>query len=302
LHSPGPETGKLSYDRYEAVLELYQAENAVQIAQSLGAGQFAPESYNKAVTLLSQARDLNARKMDTHAIVSAAREATQMAEDARTIALKRRDEERHQQELQQSRDQGELRRQPPSQTEEAQAERLAPPPPPPPQRAAVAPPPPPSPDRSTQQNAKQNAQQQVRAQLFAQLNNTLATRDTPRGLVVTINDSMFEPGNGRLRVVASQPLASLAAILASHPGLRVRVEGYADSQPVSDERARAVQTALIVSGAAAPGSISAVGFGNSRPIAPTGTEQNRRVEVVIYGDSIGDKALWDHPYSLRSRS
>jgi flagellar motor protein MotB len=272
---------------------LYQAENAVQIAQSLGAGQFAPESYNKAVTLLSQARDLNARKMDTHAIVSAAREATQMAEDARTIALKRRDEERHQQELQQSRDQGELRRQAPAQTEEAQAERLAPAPPPPP---------PPNPDRSTQQNAKQNAQQQVRAQLFAQLNNTLATRDTPRGLVVTINDSMFEPGNGRLRVVASQPLANLAAILASHPGLRVRVEGYADSQPVSDERARAVQTALIVSGAAAPGSISAVGFGNTRPIAPTGTDQNRRVEVVIYGDSIGDKALWDHPYSLRSRS
>jgi flagellar motor protein MotB len=328
LHSPGPETGKLSYDRYEAVLELYQAENAVQIAQSLGAGQFAPESYNKAVTLLSQARDMSARKMDTHAIVSAAREATQMAEDARTIAVRRRDQGGPQEAPPPPPPppppQAELRRdaeaaQAQADAERADAERaadehadadqqaraqaqaaqaqaaaaLA-------QQPRLAPPPNPTLDHPN--SDRSNSQQQYRAQLFAQLNNTLATRDTPRGLVVTINESMFEPGNGRLRVVASQPLANLAAILASHPGLRVRVEGYADSAPLSDERARAVQTALIVSGAAPPGSISAVGYGNSRPIAPAGAEQNRRVEVVIYGDSIGDKALWDRPYSLRSRS
>jgi flagellar motor protein MotB len=145
------------------------------------------------------------------------------------------------------------------------------------------------------------AQQQHRAELFAQLNSTLATRDTPRGLVVTIPDGMFEPGHGELRTVASQPLANLAAILSSHPGLRVHVEGYADSEPLSDERARSVRSALAVSGAASPGSISAVGYGNTRPIAPAGAEQNRRVEVVIEGDSIGERALWDHPYSLRSQ-
>jgi outer membrane protein OmpA-like peptidoglycan-associated protein len=304
LRTLNGEAEKLSYDRYEAILELYQAENAVQIARSLGADQYARDSIDKAAALLSQAQDMNARKQDTHAIVSAAREATQMAEDARTIAVRRRDEERHQQEAQPSRDRSELRRLPPEQTEEAralpqtQSERLAPPPAP--QRMPVLPPPPnPSLDRSA-------AQQQVRAQLFAQLNSTLTTRDTPRGLVVTLGDSMFESGNGNLRAVASQPLANLAAVLSSHPGLSVRVEGYADTEPLSNERARSVQTALIVSGAAAPGLISAVGYGNSRPIAPqtsaAGREQNRRVEVVIYGDSIGDHALWDHPYSLRSPS
>jgi outer membrane protein OmpA-like peptidoglycan-associated protein len=315
LRSLNGEAGKLSYDRYEAILELYQAENAVQIARSLGADQYARDSIDKAAALLSQAQDMNARKQDTHAIVSAAREATQMAEDARTIAVRRRDEERHQQELKQSRDQGELRRdaeeeprqQAPAEAPRAQAlpaqqaaqraEQQAAL-----QRAAAAPlPPPPNPslDRSA-------AQQQVRAQLFAQLNSTLSTRDTPRGLVVTIGDSMFEAGNGSLRAVASQPLANLAAVLSSHPGLSVRVEGFAETEPLSDERARSVQTALIVSGAAAPGSISAVGYGNSQPIAPqttaAGREQNRRVEVVIYGDSIGNHALWDHPYSLRSPS
>lgn len=96
LQSVSGSEEKLSYDRYEAVLELYQAQNAVQIAQSLGAAQYAPDSFNKAAALLAQAKDMNARKMDTHAIVSAAREAAQMAEDARTIALKRRDEQRQQ--------------------------------------------------------------------------------------------------------------------------------------------------------------------------------------------------------------
>ena len=101
--------------------------------------------------------------------------------------------------------------------------------------------------------------------MFAQLNGTLATRDTPRGLVVTINDSMFDAGDSRLRTIASQPLANLAAILSSHPDLSVRVEGYADSEPLSNERAESVRTALIVSGAAAPNLISAVGYGNARP-------------------------------------
>ena len=111
IHSFNGEGEKLSYDRYEAVLELYQAENAVQIARSLGADQYAADSLSKAESLLAQARDMNARKMDTHAIVSSAREAAQMAEDARTIAVKRRDEERHRQEIKQSENQGELRRQ-----------------------------------------------------------------------------------------------------------------------------------------------------------------------------------------------
>jgi len=110
LRSFNAEAEKLPYDRYEAVLELYQAENAIQIAGSLGADRYAADSFSKATALLAQAQDMNARRMDTHAIVSAAREAAQMAEDARTIAVKRRDEERHQLEIQRSENESELRR------------------------------------------------------------------------------------------------------------------------------------------------------------------------------------------------
>ena len=62
LRSYDASAESLPYDRYEAVLELYQAENAVQIARSLGADRFAPESFGKATTLLSQAEDMSARK------------------------------------------------------------------------------------------------------------------------------------------------------------------------------------------------------------------------------------------------
>jgi outer membrane protein OmpA-like peptidoglycan-associated protein len=313
IHSFNGEGEKLSYDRYEAVLELYQAENAVQIARSLGADQYAADSLSKAESLLAQAQDMNARKMDTHAIVSAAREAAQMAEDARTIAVKRRDEERHRQEIKQSQDQGELRHQAEEdqararadaeadaeaaaqQAERARAEaaaaaqdravqqsaRLAPPPPPPLPQPLV-----------------------FRAQLLAQLNGTMRTRDTPRGLVVTVADSMFESGNDTLRSDADQRLRNIAAVVSSHPGLSIRVEGYADLEGLSQTRAAAVRAALIARGAS-PDAIVAVGFGNARPIASNttaaGREQNRRVEVVIAGPSIGNKALWDRPYSLRSQ-
>ena len=320
LRSFNAEAEKLPYDRYEAVLELYQAENAVQIARSLGADQFAPDSFNKASILLAQAQDMNARKMDTHAVVSAAREAAQMAEDARTIAVKRRDEQRHSQEIQQSQDQGELRRRAEQDAAQARADaeaeaqqaadaraeareeaaeaRAA-------QQAALAPPPPPPVERQPVVTVSgDEVRRRFRAQLLSQLNTSFATRDTPRGLVVTVSDPMFGSGSEGLRPDAGQRLASIAAILSSNPGLSVRVEGYADVDGLAEARAQSVRGALIARGAR-PEVVAAVGYGNSRPIASNATaagrEQNRRVEVVIYGDSIGNKALWDRPYSLRSQ-
>jgi outer membrane protein OmpA-like peptidoglycan-associated protein len=263
---------------------------------------------------------MNARKMDTHAIVSAAREATQMAEDARTIAVKRRDEERHSQEIKQLQDQSELRRkaeaqeaeavraeaQAQAQAQEAEAERA---------RAAAAVAAQQAVPRSQTIAPRQTVavsvapnleagQKRFRSQLYAQLTNTLTTHDTPRGLVVMVSDSLFEPANDNLRAEARGRLANVATVLASHPGLIVRVEGYADTRELSEERAHAVRAALIAGGAS-PNAMLASGYGASRPIASNATaagrEQNRRVEVVIYGDSIGKTALWDHPFPLRSQ-
>jgi outer membrane protein OmpA-like peptidoglycan-associated protein len=320
LHSFAGEGPKLSYDRYEAVLELYQAENAVQIARSLGADQYAPDSMSKAVALLSQAQDMDARRQDTHAIVSAARESAQMAEDARAIAVKRKEEDHHAREIQRLEQQGELHREAQQQAAQAeadaaqaradaeaeharaeaavaQAQAV--------QQAALAPPPPPPPvqQQIVVTQAPDAAQRQMRAQLLAQLNGTFTTQDTPRGLVVTVNDAGWGSHDG-LRPETGQRLAGVAAILASHPDLSVRVEGYAETEAHSEEHAQAVRAALIAQGAR-PNAVVAIGYGDSRPIASSATaagrEQNRRVEVVIYGNSIGNRALWDRAYPLRSQ-
>ncbi|HEX5227799.1 MAG TPA: OmpA family protein [Bryobacteraceae bacterium] len=315
--SDGP---KVSYDRYEAVLELYQAENAVQIARSLGADQYAADSMSRAAALLTRAQDMDARKMDPQAIVSAAREAAQMAEDARSIAVKRREEEHHAREVQQLEQQGQLRRDAEQQQAETQAQaeaaearaeadaeraradaaeaqaRAV-------RQATLTPQPPPP---AVQQpvivtNVPTSGERQARAQLLAQLNGNFSTDDSPRGLVITLHDTMFS-GDG-LRPDANQHLTNVAAILAAHPELNVRVEGYADTEALSREHAQAVRDALIARGARA-GTVSAVGYGDSRPIASNATaagrQQNRRVEVVITGSSIGNKALWDRGYRLQS--
>ena len=85
LHGPGSEGRKVSYDQYEAVLQVYQAQNAVQIARALGADRYAAGTFQKAERLLLQAQEAQARKMDTKYVVSIARESAQMAEDAAAV-------------------------------------------------------------------------------------------------------------------------------------------------------------------------------------------------------------------------
>jgi outer membrane protein OmpA-like peptidoglycan-associated protein len=74
-------------------LELYEARNAVQIARWTGAQKYAPESYQKAVQGLQNGEGYLKRKAGTKPIATVAREAVQMAEDARIITVKRIQEE-----------------------------------------------------------------------------------------------------------------------------------------------------------------------------------------------------------------
>lgn len=84
---------RVSMDQYEALVELYQAQNAVQIARSVGADRYAASAFNKALQLLQQAGELQKGKGNMKAVVTAARAAAQTAEDSREIAVKRHEEE-----------------------------------------------------------------------------------------------------------------------------------------------------------------------------------------------------------------
>src|SRR5262249_55212466 len=84
---------KVSMRKYEELLELYQAQNAVGVAQSANAAQLAPNTFEKAQRLLAEAQQLEQSKGDSSRIVQTAREAAQTAEDARIIAERRAQEE-----------------------------------------------------------------------------------------------------------------------------------------------------------------------------------------------------------------
>jgi hypothetical protein len=85
---------KLPIDRYNALLAVYEAQNAVQIAGSIGADRYAPEVFQKAERLLGEARNYYAQRAKPGLIVTTARQATQAAEDARIIAVRSRSEKR----------------------------------------------------------------------------------------------------------------------------------------------------------------------------------------------------------------
>jgi outer membrane protein OmpA-like peptidoglycan-associated protein len=74
-------------------LELYEARNAVRIARWTGAEQYAPDTYLKAVRGLENAEGYLTGKAGNKPIGTVAREAVQMAEDARIITIKKMGEE-----------------------------------------------------------------------------------------------------------------------------------------------------------------------------------------------------------------
>jgi outer membrane protein OmpA-like peptidoglycan-associated protein len=139
---------------------------------------------------------------------------------------------------------------------------------------------------------------QLRAQLLAQLNSILQTRDSARGLIVNMSDVLFDTGSYTLKPGAREKLAKISGIVLAHPGLNLQIEGHTDSvgsdefnQMLSERRADSVRDFLAQQGVPAS-SISARGFGKTQPVAsndtPEGRQRNRRVELVVNGESIGN--------------
>jgi hypothetical protein len=70
-------------------LELYEAMNAIQIADAAGARKYASDSMATASTDLQNAQDLDMHKGDRKQVITYAREAVQAAEDARIITIRK---------------------------------------------------------------------------------------------------------------------------------------------------------------------------------------------------------------------
>jgi flagellar motor protein MotB len=315
-------TPKVSMGEYEQLSQIYQAENAIAMAHTANADALAPDTLAKARQLLDQAKEQRMNKAGVSLVVQTARAASQTADDARVLAQKRAqdqtltaarteavtaqqekmravaDAERAHMEADTARTQAaeehaarlnaeaansavDTVRSSTSSSSSTTTTAMVPPPPPPPDNRA--------------------AKSQLRISIANQLNASLPTRDTPRGLVVTLRDSDFS--ESILRPGAALALSRIAAFLA-RPGLRISVEGYSDTQSgesMCGRRAEAVRDAM----AGRSLNITARGFGSVRPLTSNATAagrtENRRVEIVIAGDPIGDTPVWDRSYTLSLR-
>jgi outer membrane protein OmpA-like peptidoglycan-associated protein len=298
-------------------LEFFEARNALRIAESEGAETYAGTSYKHAVQLMNSADGYATNKhIDRKPLIAVAREAVQTAEDARAIAVKKMDDVRLANERQDSADaqaktqgQADDARRQKEQAEsdalraraqaDADAARAR-------SDAADA--------RAASANALSAAQADaersrlsaeqaetdkaaMRTKLSEQLNSILQTRDSARGLIVSMSDVLFDTGQYSLKPGAREKLAKVAGILLAYPGLNIAVGGYTDNvggdsmnQILSEHRAGSVRDYLVQQGVAG-NSVSARGFGNTLPVSSNdnsaGRQQNRRVELLVSGDAIG---------------
>jgi outer membrane protein OmpA-like peptidoglycan-associated protein len=310
-------------------LDLLEARNAVAIAKAAGAQQYAADSLAKAEDMLQRAEDYYQRKQGKTPIGTAARGATQMAEDARVLTLRsiaqekldaeRRAREEAQQkaeaearaaqaqaaQAQAQADEDARRR---AQAEQAQAEAQRQ------QAAALAQQQQAQAEATAAQQAADAAQrereeadrraqeatrqkEEVRTRLLAQLNQVLQTRDTARGLIVSMPDVLFDFDKYTLKPEARERLAKIAGIVLAYPDLKLEVEGFTDSigsdeynQTLSEKRAEAVRDYLVSSGVSM-NSVVAAGMGKADPVAdnstPEGRRRNRRVDLIVSGNVIG---------------
>ena len=288
-------------------MAVYQAQNAVQIARSQGADKYAADTLAKAESLLAEARQMEGQGLGRSAVVTAARQAAQTAEDARAIAVKRAHDgelaearaeaaqERSRRETAE-RDAREARIQADEEraradTAVAAAAAAANAPNPQPEIMVV-----PAPKSAPRTERPPDARKtEARLQLMRRMNSYFPATDTPRGLVVTLHDRDFR-GLALDPAIAAR-VANLAAMIAAQPGLNIEVEGH--GEPISNSRAAEVRDTLLRGGLPSR-SVSARGMGNSRPVAaPAAHSQNQRVEIVVSGDPIGYLATWDHTYPVR---
>ena len=299
----------LTPDLKNVPLDMYEARNAVDIAKSRGADKYAPDIFSKAEGSLQIAENSLAKKDDNKVVVSNARQTIQFAEDARLLTEQNKEKEwianeqaaaaakaKAQAEAKATEDAAQAKQK--ANEEAARQSELA--------AAKQAQLKAEADAAQAKANASQaeaertrNAAAALRAQLLEQFNRVLTTRDTSRGLVVNMGDVLFATGKYDLRQEAQIALAKLSGIILSHPGLNLKIEGYTDSVgtdefnlKLSNQRADAVREYLINQGLTDT-NVTASGLGKSDPVAsndtPTGRQQNRRVEIIVFGEVIGMK-------------
>jgi outer membrane protein OmpA-like peptidoglycan-associated protein len=137
--------------------------------------------------------------------------------------------------------------------------------------------------------------------LLVSLSAILETRREARGLIVNLSDVLFDFNKATLKPGAKEKLSKLTGILLAYPGdYRIEIEGHTDSIGsdeynfrLSESRAGAVRDYLLQAGLPSNRIAAVRGLGKTRPVVgndtPEGRQMNRRVEIVIMDAEIGQR-------------
>jgi outer membrane protein OmpA-like peptidoglycan-associated protein len=141
--------------------------------------------------------------------------------------------------------------------------------------------------------AAQREKADMQQRLFQSLSAILETRREARGLIVSLSDVLFDFNRASLTPGAREKLSRLGGVLLAYPGsYRLQFEGHTDSvgsyeynERLSQDRAESVRLYMLGAGVPADRVASAIGFGETRPVASNdsgaGRQMNRRVEIVV---------------------
>jgi outer membrane protein OmpA-like peptidoglycan-associated protein len=143
-------------------------------------------------------------------------------------------------------------------------------------------------DQAKGQASMAKAEADEMAQRLAELQ---AEQTADRGIVLTLQDVLFDVGRAELQPGAQRTIDDLARFMSDYPDRRVRIEGFTDStgsdefnRQLSESRSFAVRDALARAGVSAD-RIDVRGYGEMYPVASNdsneGRQLNRRVEILI---------------------
>lgn len=136
---------------------------------------------------------------------------------------------------------------------------------------------------------------EARAKLQSALSAVVETRETARGLIVSLPDILFDVDKATLKVQAREILSKVCGILQVAGnvvgGYSLSIEGHTDStgsdehnQKLSERRAQSVRDYLVTCGLQTA-ALTSKGFGETQPLVSNdttdGRQRNRRVEIVI---------------------
>ena len=132
---------------------------------------------------------------------------------------------------------------------------------------------------------------------------TIFTQSFEENKPIVFESLEFRSNSAKLKAEVKPNLDYIVRFLQTYPMFKLEVEGHTDAVGreesnlrLSQERASAIADYLVRKGTLDPSRVTAIGYGETRPLVPNDTEENRRknrrVEFKLVLDTEYDGDLW----------